>query len=321
MKRATPPPAKRRGGGHAATGRALRLSPAAWRRTWTLIGWAFGLVAVVWGLQRVTQYVKTRQAQLPWRLEWVSLPQWLRAPAYEWVREEIEYAAGLQADDHVHAPDLCERVGRNLAASPWVATVQRVSKYVRPDPNTGRDEAVLQIEATFREPLALVEMSRRAYVVDSQGVLLPVEYGADYVNPADPNMPMLIVGVAQPAPEVGAIWPGEDLAAGLTLAKYLRAAAADGRLSFRSSLKAIDVGNYDLGENAFDGRLRLRTILPRCYIRWGEPPGQEYPIEVDADRKLEMLRTLYATQGQFPDGWILDVRKEDGIERQEFPGG
>lgn len=321
MKRGSSRSGKGRGAAKASLGGAMRLSPIAWRRTWALIGWAIVIVGVVWGLQRVTRYVRTSQTELPWRIAWVSLPQWLQAPAYEWLRDEIEYATSLVETDDVHDEGLCERVGHTLASSPWVAEVQRVSKYVRTHPDTGQEEAVLEIAATFREPVALVEWRRRAYPVDAEGVVLPGGYGADHLDPRDSSLPMRIVGVQEPPPlEAGTRWPGEDLIAGLALATFLREAEADGRLSFRSSLMAIDIGNYDLSESAFDGRLRLRTIFPQCYIRWGEPPGQEYPIEVDADRKLEMLRTLYATQGQFPDGWILDVRKEDGIERQPFGG-
>ena len=101
--------------------------------------------------------------------------------------------------------------------------------------------------------------------------------------------------------------------------QFLRAATVRGELPFRSSLKAVDVANYDLEQNRFDGRLRLRTIHPRCYIRWGEPPGREFPVEPSASRKLDMLRTLYLERGDLPDGRVLDVRKVDGIELIEFP--
>jgi hypothetical protein len=43
-------------------------------------------------------------------------------------------------------------------------------------------------------------------------------------------------------------------------------------------------------------------------------------VEPSASRKLDMLRSLYAEQGQFPDGQILDVRKEEGIEVRPFSG-
>lgn len=259
------------------------------------------LLALVWGLRRLEQYVSAARSDVRCELEWVDLPPWLAMPANEWVRNEIEAAADLRPDDDIRDPQLCARVGKGLKGSPWVAEVQRVSK---------QPHGQVRIWATFRQPFAFIDVRGRAYLVDQAGVRLPSECMAAAIDPEDW---LTVTGVAEPVPNIGQAWGGADLAAGLALVRYLREAAVQGRVPFRSSLRAVDVANYDGGENAFDAKLRLRTIHPRCYIKWGEPPGEEYPVQPSADRKLEMLTSVYADRGQLPEG-VLDVLDPEGRE-------
>lgn len=269
------------------------------RRTWALLGWSALLLALVWGLRHLEQQVTAPRSDVRCRLEWVDLPPWLAISDNQWVGNEIEAAANLRPDDDIRDPQLCARVGKGLESSPWVAGVQRVTK---------RPNGAVRVDATFREPFAFIAVRGRAYLVDEAGVRLPSECMAAAIDPEDW---LTITGVAEPIPDVGQAWGGRDLAGGLALVRYLRNAVAQGRLPFRSSLRAVDVANYDGAENTFDAKLRLRTIHPRCYIRWGEPPGEEYPVQPSADRKLEMLASVYADRGQLPEG-VLDVLDPEG---------
>ena len=297
----------------------LRLSRTSLWRTWALFGWAATIVGAVWGLRWLEQYVRATRTPVACQLTWVNLPPWLTMSENDWVLQDITRAAALQPDDDLYDPNLCGRMGTGLLTSPWVAKVERVGKQA---------DGMIAVRAIFREPAACVEKRGRVFLVDQAGVRLPQDYPANSVDLSNPSSLLLITGVAASPPAIGAVWAGQDdpnqpapdLVAGLKLVEHLREAATQGRLPFRSSLRAIDVGNYYLKENAFDGKLRLRTISPRCYVRWGEPPGSEYPVEPSASRKLDMLRSLYAEQGQFPDGQILDVRKEEGIEVRPFSG-
>lgn len=278
--------------------------------TWVALAWLGAAGATAWGLHSLDRYVAEGQPDVECRLEWTSLPPWLEGPDGERALDEIAAAADLRADDDFHAPTLCERVGTNLRQSPWVADVHRVVKQPR---------GIVRIEASFREPFAYVETYGRAYLVDETGVRLPPACSAASLRPADA---FVITGVFEAVPEVGQPWEGDDLAAGLRLVRFLRNAAAQGRLTFRAWVKAIDVANFDGRERPIDGKLRLRTILPRCYINWGEAPGEEFPIDASADRKLELLRVYYNEHGgQFPDGWVCDVRGPDGVRRWEYTGG
>lgn len=286
-----------------------QLPPNALWRIWATVGWCGVFVLAAWGLQVLEQRVDAARAEVPCHLEWCDLPAWLETDGNRWVLEEIENAAAPVEATHLHDPELCADVGTRLGASPWVAEVRRVEK---------RPNGTIAIEADFREPLALVESGGWAYLVDRDGVRLPLDYAPDFV---EPNSPLLIVGAQGPIPDLGKAWPGADLAAGLKLARYLQQAHAAGRLPFRADLRAIDVANYNRDKNAFDGRLRLRTVDPRCYINWGEPPGEEYSVEATAGRKLDLLRTYYLDRGRaFPSGVIVEVRNGEGIQTRPYRG-
>ena len=303
----------KRGSARAPGGEgSLRLSSLALRRTWVLIGWAGTIVAAAWGMNYLEQYVQAARPNVPCRLEWIDLPNWLSAPDNAWVLYQIGQAIDARPDDDVYDPELCRRVGQSLAGSPWVERVERVTK--QPD-------GTVRVQAAFREPLAFVESRGRAYLVDGTGVRLPLEYSPDFLGPSDL---FVVVGVSGPIPDIGQAWSGKDpqqpavdLAAGLKLVRFLHDAAVQGRLPFRAWLRKIDVANFDGRDNKFDGRLRIRTIHPNCYIDWGLPPGEEATVDTaSASRKLDLLNALYAEQGQLP-ARILVVRWKEGVDCRE----
>lgn len=280
---------------------------SAWRLG-RLVLWGGTLAALIWGAQRLQAYVRGQPAPEPPRLAWVELPDWLRVPGNRPVLDEIQREAALPAGASIHDPDLARRIGQQLARSPWIRAVERVAKH--PD-------GTVRVHASFREPLAYVDVAGRALLVDADGVRLPVECSSDLLGRADW---FLITGVRAPAPDPGELWPGADLAAGLKLVRYLRQADARRRLPFRPWLTAIDVANFDRSVRPLDGRLRIRTVYPGCYINWGEPPDEDYPVEPSPDGKLEMLATLYNELGQLPE-LVLDVRDKGGFLRMHPPRG
>ena len=82
------------------------LSPSAWRRTWTVVGWAVTVSAAAWGMNELDAYVRASRAGVECNLEWASLPTWLRDPNYAPVLTQIAEHASLARDDDIQAPDL-----------------------------------------------------------------------------------------------------------------------------------------------------------------------------------------------------------------------
>jgi hypothetical protein len=305
--------------GTSSRGGAAYLSSDTWRRIWACVGWAFTLALVVWGAVQLNDYVHASQTGVECKLEWASLPPWLAGPSYASVLHQISATADLRPDDDFRDPNLCARVAANLRQSPWIAEVRRVTR---------QSNGAIRAEATFREPFAYVEVKGVAYLVDKEGVRLPSKTdrlsGTSHDGTDDVwEKWFRITGASGPIPNEGEAWTGSDMAAGLSLVKFLKEATARGEVTFRSVLRAVDVANFTHPETGYGG-LRIRTTQPHGWIQWGLPPGEEFAIDAGATRKLELLRSCFGTQGgQFADGAIYDVQdaRGDRVKIREYKGG
>jgi hypothetical protein len=278
----------------------LRLGWVRSLRIWMAVAWIGTFAAIAYGLQQLEPYV-SRINEAETVIEWVGAPDWLRDENWKHVQPELETRIKLYSDTDIYDQRVCPYVAERLAGSPWIARVRRVAKQI-----DGR----VKIYCDFRKPFALVEDDRTAYLVDDVGTRLPHQWASKDVNRTGW---LVIRSVDGSVPQPGERWVGEDLAAGLSLARFLYRAEEAGRVPFRSSIRAIDVGNFDGKKDPRAGRLRLITTNPRSYIHWGLPPGEEYGIESDAELKLAMLCKLHAAYDRFPDRGPIDVRGPDGI--------
>jgi hypothetical protein len=146
----------------------------------------------------------------------------------------------------------------------------------------------VSVEADYREPIALVRCVGGYRLVDRQGVCLPGLYTSNQVRQID--LPW-VTGVGAAAPEVGAIWPGDDLAAGLSLVRRLAAEPY-----------ARQILRYDVSQRDEADRIRLTLHTAGGAVRWGLPPGQEQAIEEDAAVKVRRLRELVEAYGSINAG-------------------
>ncbi len=274
---------------------------------WVLIGWILSIAGLVIGFDWLRGYVESQPAPTQMRIEWMNLPAWITRADTAWILEQIEADVAADAQMPVFEDRLTAAVGEHLSRSPWVASVERITKQL---------DGAVRIWAAFREPFAFVDVKGRAYLVDDAGIHLPIEYGTDFVEGAGHD---IVTGVSRPIPDVGKPWEGDDLKAGLALARFLREATRRGEAPFRSSIKAVDVSNYHNKVSRMAGRLRLKTVYPNAYVEWGLTPGDEGGVEATAAQKLENLRTAYVQLGgQLPAG-RMDVRAAGGVELYAQP--
>jgi hypothetical protein len=269
-------------------------------RLWMALAWIGALAGVAYGLHELEPYMR-RINVADTAIEWVATPDWLHDANWKHVLPGLEARIGLYRDTDIYDERVCPWVAERLAESPWVDHTRRVAKL--PD---GR----VRVHCDFRKPFAMVEVGRAAYLVDESGVRLPARWACSEINRSGW---LVIGGVKARSPQPGKPWPGEDLATGLRLARFLYRAEAVGRVPFRDAIRAIDVSNFHGRKDPRAGRLQLITIYPRSYIHWGLPPGEEYGIESSAERKLAALCKLYAAQDGFPNMGPIDVRPQDGI--------
>jgi hypothetical protein len=301
---------KKRGKANAKAESRLKLSPATWWRAWATLGWLTTLSLLLVGAHWLDRAVAQERPPVACTIAWADTPPALSALAFDAgdkvldaIAADIAPAPGAD----FYSADLVQNVGRRAQANPWIARVRRVSK---------QSDGRITVDADFRRPLAFVERDGWAYLVDEDGVRLPPDGTPRLVR--DQGW-LLITGVEAGLPDVGETWPGADVRAGIALVRFLDSAARRNQLPFRPVLRAIDVANYDRGENAWDGMLRLRTAVPKCYINWGAAPGEGEGVEASPTRKLDMLRSYYRESGTLPAGVILDVRFPEGIEPRKHP--
>lgn len=285
-----------RPGGRSERGGRARGTPV---KLLTAILLLTGLGGAAFGLH-ILEPVARRVAGPQPRLEWEALPAWLAHPNQVAFLAQRKEEAGLGPDASVYAPRLVRSIGERLAASPWIAEVRRVA---------ARSDGVIRVHAVFRTPLAMVEHRGSAYLVDHAGVRLPLEMSAQQVNR---RSWLVIQGVAAPPPVAGQPWVGEDLAAGLKLARFLAHAEALGRLAFRDAIYAIDVSNHKWRVDGRAGQLRLNTNNKCDVIHWGVPPGEEFEIEPPAEWKLAALSELYRS-GRLLTGRQVDIRDRERV--------
>jgi hypothetical protein len=268
------------------------------------VAWLGTFAVVAYGLRELEPYAQ-RASTADTVIEWVDTPEWLNDENWQHVLLELEDRIDLHPDTDPYDDRVCPYVAERIAGSSWLSAVRQVSK---------QSDGRVKIHADFRKPFALVEQHGVAYLVDQTGVRLPQQWASSGVNRCGW---MAIRGVGARPPASGEQWPGEDVAAGLKLARFLYWAETKNRIPFRDEIRAIDVSNFDGRKSARAGRLQLITINPRSYIHWGLPPGEEYGydgnIESTAEMKLAMLCGLHEAKGRLPDKGPIDVRSEDAI--------
>lgn len=269
-------------------------------RMWMAIAWLGTFAVIAYGLHELEPYAQ-RTNTSDTAVEWVGVPGWLRDANWKHVLPQLEARIDLHPRTDPYHDSVCSYVAARLAGSAWVDRVRRVTK---------QTDGRVKVWADFRKPSAMVERDGVAYLVDELGVRLPEQWAVSGLNRAGW---FAIRGVSAAVPRPGKRWGGEDLTAGLKLARFLYQTKSSGQLPFRGSIRAIDVSNYRGKKDPRGGRLQLVTINPQSYIHWGLPPGEEYDIESSAELKLAMLRKLYAVEGRLPDQGPIDVRGDDGI--------
>lgn len=269
-------------------------------RLWMFFVWLGTFAVVAYGLHQLEPYARSIKTG-DMRIEWVGAPDWLQDENWRHVLPELEARIAVDPEWQPYDDRVCPYFAECLAGSSWIERVRSVTKQ-----NDGR----VKIYADFREPFAWIESGGVAYLVDSAGVRLPQQWASSVINRAGW---LVISGARAAPPRLGHRWAGEDVAAGLKLARFLYRNETEKHMPFRKEVAAIDISNFRGNRDPRAGRLKLLTINPQSYIHWGLPPGEEYDIESAAELKLGMLCRLYAKEGRLPDRGPIDVRADDGI--------
>jgi hypothetical protein len=238
-------------------------------------------------------------------------------PPPAWVRSDVKAEVvqdgsleGMSLLDH----QLTVKVAQAFSMHSWVENVSRVSKIGQ------RHPARVQVELTYRKPVAMVEVTMNGQPgllpVDVEGVLLPPQdFSADQVR----LYPRISVENTSPTGPVGTPWGDgriQDAAALATLVQESWKAIGLFRIQISATEKPDVPGEYVFELQARQG---ARVI-------WGHAPRLRDPADKRlAAAKLEKLQGLIQKQGTLedqPSSTVVDLRERPGeaLETAIAPG-
>ncbi len=270
----------------AAAGPASRWR---WARRAAAVVAVAGLGVGAWlGYAPLRDHVAARAAHATagdLRVRLNNVPPWMRPEQVQRIVDEVAYRAGPDPLDRAALADAVAYLEREA----WVRAVNSVQRH---------DRGVIDVHATWRHPAALIGARDGFHLIDPDGVRLPGVYGYDQLEALGLTA---ITGVAAAPPAQGATWPGNDVQAGLALAKLLA-----GR-PFADQVRAVDVSNY--AGRADDAYPHISLITRDGMVRWGRAPGEAGIYEPDAPRKLAMIQRVAERYGGRIDanGQTVDV--------------
>jgi hypothetical protein len=261
-------------------------------------------------LFRISQIYVDRRLAFPTRPPKVVLtnrPAWMS----DFLAEEIIKSTQPLGLHSAFDRQLLVDTAKALASNPWIRRVNQVRRVYEEQPGD-----TLEIDCQYRVPAALVQWGQYFWLVDSQGVKLPEQYTADQLpkillgSDGKTNI-RIIDGVVHAPSESGRVWTGDDIAAGLEMARILSG------LDWADQIRDIDVSNFSGRRDPREAQIVLLTCFG-TQLRWGRPPSaKDAFVEVSASQKLAAIDGIFHRSNRVDDNqpWI-DVR----FDRVTCPG-
>jgi hypothetical protein len=249
---------------------------------------AVGLVVAAWiiGVPRLQAYASLARSPNGVQVRFVEPPPWFRGDLASMLNRT---AMQNVSADPLRRHDLVA-IRQTLMDTGWFDDISQVRR-VRED--------LVDVQARFVHPFAVIRDADGDHLVDPMGKLLPKRYA----HGENPHM-IAIQGAYFPRPQrPGLVWEGADVAAGLGLIRRFRT------LPWLGQVKAIEVSGCLRGE-----AIRLRTDTGSTVV-WGGPPGSEAPLELLADGKIQRLNFLFEQHGRI-DGrhaGEIDITSERAV--------
>ncbi|MBL8821002.1 MAG: hypothetical protein JNJ77_00315 [Planctomycetia bacterium] len=200
---------------------------------------------------------------------------------------EVRAAGQFQEELNLHETELLERLRETIQRHEWVESVQRVA-LVSP--------RQLQVDLTFRKPVAKIENGSQVHWVDQHGkLLLPVAQKWKW------NL-ISIVG-----------WNDRQEESSQWLVQAAKTAQQLENDVSQWNLSSIQIANYP----ALDvSELRLKTKGGTSII-WQTLKGSnvEEPTFEEKKSRIRIYLERYGTL-DVPAGYVLDVRVKEGLQRK-----
>ncbi len=236
------------------------------------------LSGIAIGMKRLERYVQSHISnQKPAQIEFAALPKHLEG-VFANVVAEFEQEPWIR-------DELCASIAQRLNEVAWVKKVNRVHRF-----SDGR----VEIDCSYRAPVAMVRTTGGMLLVDDEGVLLPGRYARDIDL-------LAIEGVGTPPPDPGQRWDAPELRAGLDLVQIFE------KERFASQITGVSVSNYRGRQDRRAAHIELATDREGSRIIWGSAPGEEIE-ENTLEQKVKLLRSNFHRFGRVDaNRGVIDV--------------
>lgn len=256
----------------------------------------------------------------PARIELTAEPSWASGALAARVKAEIE--TGLRNDlsdltsTSAFDDDVMAVVSERIERNAWV---QRVVRIDRRFPTGADGTASLQPTIEVRRPALLVESADCYWVVDGEGVVLPLTIKRDAEQLKQFRSGLtdalhIVRGVDGQAPAAGTIWKSEQLQAALSMERVVRRAQLDKSMPIEAiELVGVPQRADERGRVFYppDGAVVLipdARSLPDTRVIWGRPPVHASTLELSANDKLDELKRHLDKPDSLP-GARIDLRR------------
>ena len=272
----------------------------AWKRKHPLFEWAWfsiGTRVAAWllllaglvggwyyGVPLLQSRTLAQQADQRVTVQFINPPAWFHGDIATSLALTIQdIASGNPFDQEQLA-----LINEALANSGWF---ERINQVRRVPPN------IIEIDAEFVRPFAMIRGDDADHLVDPRGRRLPIQ-----LDPEKPQSQFIVItgAIITTPPRLGEHWPGSEVIASLQLVRLIDAAP------WRHQVKAVDASAY-----ANDHTVSIITDVGNT-INFEHAPGEEEPLELSAEQKLQLLAHNFRTHGHIAGSYPTDLRFSGG---------
>jgi hypothetical protein len=224
--------------------------------------------------------------------------------------EQVLHDSNLSSDASLLDDDLASQLAAAFAKHAWIENVEAV----RIVPHG------IEVELTYRRPIAIVQMPQGGYPIDPRGILLPPE---DFSEADARRLPQIQNVKSIPQGAAGNNWGDVGVVAAARLAETLTSRWEQFRLA------AIRVPERTSSDETLDEMIFELVSTGGSRIVWGRAPGAQHPGELEPAQKIGKMEDYQRRFGSFdePDGpcrieiyhWTETTRRPLSASRKKTP--
>jgi hypothetical protein len=261
-------------------------------------------VTAAWFAPRLVQTVPDLHLKPEYQLATTKIritqaPHWVPSDLVAQVVKKADLPEELSLLNDGVVEDIAHAFGEH----PWVAEVISVRKSL---------PAAIDVQLSYRRPVAMVQVKQGMYPVDAEGILLPPK---DFSVADAKEYPVILDVRSTPQGPAGKSWGDITVTGAARLADML----APHWKKFE--LTGIVVPKVTKARSTIDDGVYVLNTAVGSRITWGRAPGSQHPGELSVEQKIGRLEKYVKDYGGFekPHGpYEIDIRNWKSISRRSL---